>query len=177
MTTTNEELIEHVARVAAQTAIEYMEKQRQERQKTKVDRRLRNTKLLLVNYRNFKLHCQDVKTELEMLDDSELVDSLDKDEFIVEAIKRSKRRTLAMVQFIDRMLIIYKSICETSVRPEEVRLYDTIKKLYISDEKFSAESVATCHKVDVRTVYRDVNKAINTLSSLIFGVDSIRFDD
>lgn len=174
---TNEELIEHVARVAAQTAIEYIEKQREERQKNKVDRRLRNTKLLLTNYRSFKLHCLDVKNELDLVSDPELLENLDTDEFIVEAIKKSKARTLAMVRFIDRMLIIYKSICEASTRTDEARRYDTIHKLYISEEKFSAEMVATCHKIDPRTVHRDVNKAINTLSSLIFGVDSIRFDD
>lgn len=167
-------LMEEVTRTAVQTALDYLEKEKQKQQKAKRDRRLRNTKLLLRNYRSFKLHCADVKTELEKLTDSKILNDLDADEFAVESVKRSKERTLAMVKFIDQMLEVYRIYCERSDRPEEIRRYKTIHMMYIADEKFTAEKIAECQKTDTRTVYRDINKACQTLSALIFGIDGIR---
>ena len=174
----DQKLLEKVAKISAetavQTALDYMEKENQKRQKLKRDRRLRNTKLLLKHYRSFVIHCQDVKTELEKLADPEVLRELDTDEFAVESIRRSKQRTLAMVNFIKQMLAVYRILCEQSGKPEDIRRYNTIHMMYIAEEKFTAEQIATCHKVDVRTVYRDVNDAAKALSALIFGVDGIR---
>lgn len=175
--TLSAKILEEVTRTAVQTAFDYLEKEKQKQQKAKRDRRLRNTKLLLRNYRSFKLHCADVKTELEKLTDSKILNDLDADEFAVESIKRSKERTLAMMKFIEQMLEVYRIICERTDRPEEIRRYKTIHMMYIADEKYTAEQIATCHKIDVRTVYRDVNDASKALSALIFGVDGIRMID
>lgn len=172
----NEELINQIVKVAVQTAIDYMEQKRKEDRKKRVDRRLRNTKLLLANYKNFKLHCSDIKDELSKLDDPDLLDNLDTEELVIESIKRSKQRTLVIVRFIDRMLQIYRHTALTSRKPEEQRKFDTIYKLYISEEEYTHEMVAKSHNVDKRTVHRDVNDAVQTLSALIFGIDSIRFD-
>lgn len=172
----NEELINQIVKVAVQTAIDYMEQKIKEDRKKRVDRRLRNTKLLLINYKNFKLHCSDIKDELTKLDDPDLLDNLDTEELVIESIKRSKQRTLVMVRFIDRMLEIYKRLALTSSKPEEKRRYETIYKLFITEEEFTAEMVAKCHNVDKRTVHRDVKDAVESLSALIFGIDSIRFD-
>lgn len=173
-----ESLIEQVAKISAETAtitaIEYIEKLKQEEQKIKRDRRLRNTKLLLRNYRTFVLHCEGLKMELQSREAGELLEDLEADEFAVESIKRSKERTLAMVQFINQMLQVYQLICKQSNKEEDMRKYETINKLYIQEEKMTAEEVAECHKTNVRTVYRDVNDAVKTLSILIFGVDGIR---
>lgn len=173
--------MDQVARISAETAVQaamdYLEKQEKERKRQRVDRRLRNTKLLLVNYRGFKLHYQDLKDEIGILVDVDLLDDLDSEEHLVESIKKSKQRTLAMVNFIDRMLVVYKAVCEASDKFDEKRKYQTIEKLYISEEKFTPEMVAECHKTDVRTVYRDVKDAVKTLSVLIFGVDGIRFEE
>lgn len=170
-------ILEEVTRTAVQTAFDYLEKEKQKQQKAKRDRRLRNTKLLLRNYRSFKLHCGDVKAELEKVVDPNVLNDLDADELAVESINRSKERTLAMVKFIDQMLEVYRIICERTDRPEEIRRYKTIHMMYIADEKYTAEQIATCHKIDVRTVYRDVNDASKALSALIFGVDGIRMID
>jgi hypothetical protein len=167
-------LLEEVANIAAEKALEFLEKEKKRQQKQKRDRRLRNTKLLLKHYRAFKLHCQDVKVELEKLQDPELLEDLDTDEFAIESIKRSKERTLAMVKFIDQMLLVYRIMCEQSDRPEELRRFKTIYMMYISDEKKTADEIAEGHNIDRRTVYKDINNACKTLSALIFGVDGIR---
>lgn len=174
----NKQLIEQVvklsAEVATKAALEHLEKVRQEEQKARRDRRLHNTRLLLRNYRSFKLHCEDIKLELDAITSREILDELQTDEFAVESIKRSKKRTLAMVRFIDQMLVVYKIICEQSYKPEDFRRYQTIYDLYISDEKKTYQQIADCHNVHIRTVNRDVNEAVQTLSVLLFGVDGIR---
>ena len=170
-------LLEEVANIAAEKALEFLEKEKKRQQKQKRDRRLRNTKLLLKHYRAFKLHCQDVKVELEKLQDPELLEELDTEEFAVESIKRSKERTLAMVKFIDQMLLVYRIMCEQSGKPEDLRRYQTIYWMYISDEKKTADEIAEGHNIDRRTVYKDINNACQALSALIFGVDGIRMID
>lgn len=162
-----------ITETAVRTALEHLEKQKQEEEKKKYDRRLRNTKLLLVNYKSFKLHCEDIETEISELEDQDNFDFLDVDDLVIESIKRSKRRTLAIVKFIERMLSVYETLAAN--KPEEHRRYETIKKLYASSEEFTVEDVAKCHNVDVRTVYRDRRGAVKSLSTLVFGVDGVRF--
>lgn len=174
----NQKLMEQVTKLSAETAVqaalEFMENERQKRQKEKRDRRLRNTKLLLKHYRSFVVHCEDLKRGVTEAQERELIDDLDSEEFAVESIKRSKERTIAMVNFINRMLEMYKIMCERSDRPEEIRRYQTIHDLYISEEKISAEKIALGQKIDIRTVYKDADKAVKSLSVLVFGVDGVR---
>ena len=171
---TETKLVDKVTTLAIQTALEYLEQEKLKRQKNKRDRRLRNTKLLLKNYRSFKLHSEDLKIELKQ-DPSEMFETAD--DLALESIKRSKERTLAMVKFIDQMLLVYRILCEQSDRPERMRQYRTIEKMYVSEGNYTAEEIAECHKTNVRTVYRDINDASKTLSALMFGVDGIRFPD
>lgn len=170
----NQKTIELITRTAVQTAMEYLNKEVKEQKKEKRDRRLRNTKLLLKHYRSFKDHCEDVKMELEQLDDREFLDELDSDEFAVQAIKRSKERTLAMIHFIDRMLEVYRISSDRSNNPIQFRQYQTIYELYISKEEITIEQLAEKHDIDNRTVYRDINESVKTLSALFFGVDGVR---
>ncbi|KMJ55219.1 hypothetical protein AB685_28385 [Bacillus sp. LL01] len=177
----NEFLLERIVKVSAETAvrtaIEYMEKEKMKEQKNRRDMRLRNTKLLLKHYRSFVLHSKDLQIELDELEvPDDVFEEMHSNELVVESIKRSKKRTLAMVKFIDQMLRVYNTLCEESGRLEEIRQFQTIHKLYISEEKFTIDQVAECHNVVVRTVQRDTKDAVKTLSALIFGIDSIRFD-
>ncbi|CEG25997.1 hypothetical protein [Bacillus sp. B-jedd] len=171
----NTKQMEAVVKLAVETALEHMEKDKLKKHKERRDRRLRNTKLLLRNYRNLVIHCQDIKLELSGIDDVLLMEELDGEDLALEAIKRSKQRTLAVVQFIQNMLDIYKLICERSNRPEDIRRYSVIKKMYIDEPRTTVENIAECHSVEKRTIFRDVEKACKDLSGLLFGVDSIQF--
>jgi len=170
------QLLEEVTRIAIQAAMDHMEKEKQKQRKEKRDWRLRNTKLLLKNFRSFLAHSAEVKDELTALQRAEVIEDIYTEEFAVESIKRSKQRTLVMVQFMQRMLKVYKEMCETSEQPEDNRRYQVISSLYISDEKLTAEKLAEFHKIEPRTVYNDVNSACKTLSVLIFGVDGIQLE-
>lgn len=179
MTKTESELIEKVSKISAKTAVEaaldFMEKEKQRQEAEKRDRRLRNTKLLLRNYRNLKKHCESIPEDLKTFDNMIILDEFGTSELEVESIKRSKQRTWLMVKFTERMLSVYEKLCKESNREEDLRRYQTIYHLYVSDEKQTAREVAECHNVDERTVYRDVDEACKALSSLIFGIDSLKF--
>lgn len=169
------ELSERQIEIITKTTLEFLEKEKLKQEKRKHDRRLRNVKLLLRNYRTFKKHCEDVKLEISEIDEKLELDELDTDEFKLQSIRKSKEKTLAMVRFIDKMLAVYKVMCEQTGRPEEVRKYDVIIKMYVEKEKKTAEEISAMQNVAVRTVFGDIEKACKDLSVLVFGLDGIRF--
>ncbi|AUM64304.1 hypothetical protein C0R09_07030 [Brevibacillus laterosporus] len=176
----DQQLIEQVTKLSAEIAIkaamDHLEKEKRKQEKAKKDWRLRNTRLLLKNYRSFVAHCGKIDREIDSIQKAEALDELYTEGFTVESIKRSKQRTKAMVEFMQRMLDVYMFMCEQSKLTEEKRRYQVIHALYLSDKKMTAKEIAKCHKIESRTVYRDVTEAVKTLSVLIFGVDGIHFE-
>jgi hypothetical protein len=165
----NEKHVEVIAR----TVLEYLEQEKEKQEKAKYDRRLRNIKMLLRNYRSLVKHCEGIKIEIKKLDEKLALDLLDTDEFAIEAIKASKKRTLATVRFVARMVSVYGKMSEDESE-EAIRRYQTVYHLYISDKRKTAKEIATCHNVDERTVYRDVNNSLEPLSVLMFGIDGLK---
>lgn len=170
-----EKQIEAISKTAVATALEFMVNEKEKQEKRKHDRRLRNVKLLLKNYRSFALHVEDIKQDIQELNAVLELDELDTDEFAIESIKRSKQRTLAIVKFINKMLKVYKTICMQSGNPDEIRKYETIDFLYICENKKTADEISEMHFLSKRMVYKNVDKACETLVVLIFGVDGVRF--
>jgi hypothetical protein len=167
------ELSEKQLEVISRTVIDYLEQEKEKQEKEKFDRRLRNIRLLLKNYRSLVKHCEGVRIEIKKLDEKLALDLLDTDEFAIEAIKVSKKRTLATVKFVARMVSVYGKMCDEESE-EAIRRYQTVYALYISEKRKTAKEIATCHKVEERTVYRDVNNSLEPLSVLMFGVDGLK---
>jgi hypothetical protein len=169
-----EKQIKLISEVASQNAIkaykEYSERQQQE----KHDRRLRNIKLLLRNYRSFVKHCEGIESDIKELDRQKELTVIDSKEFAIEAIKRSKQRTLAMVQFTQKMFKVYETMCEEE-GPEAIRRFEVLKELYIVEPKKSIKEIADVLFLSEKTIIRDRDKAVETLSVLMFGVDAIKF--
>ena len=92
----------------------------------------------------------------------------------VESIMKSAARTQLIMRHVNRMLGIYKVVCENSVDEGEQRHYRVIEALYLRDRPLSPTAVAEREKIDKRTVYKDVDAACATLSALIFGIDGIK---
>lgn len=167
-------LHQEIAKIAAEAALEFYKKEQERQVKLKRDRRLRNTKLLLRNYRQFKIHAEDNLQDLAVLRDPDAFEYLDVDELVIESIIKNKERTVAMVRYIDRMIEVYRIMAEKAKKPEELRRFRIMYDLYIADEEKTIEEVSETYCVDTRTAYRDLNKACETLSSLIFGVDGLK---
>ena len=101
----------------------------------------------------------------------EIVEALDE---LLESIMKSAARTQLIMRHVNRMLGIYKVVCENSVDEGEQRHYRVIEALYLRDRPLSPTAVAEREKIDKRTVYKDVDAACATLSALIFGIDGIK---
>lgn len=144
------------------------------------------TKVLLKKYRDFKTMAD------KALVDAASVEKETADEYLVEAINslmqygvdkreldivsNQKRvyRTKALMAHVDVMLEAYRIRCTRALNQDEQRRFRVIYALYISDEPKSAADVADEEHIGMTTVYDTVNKAINDLSILIFGVDGIK---
>ncbi|TCX51945.1 MULTISPECIES: hypothetical protein [unclassified Dehalobacter] len=174
------DIIKIAAEAGARAALETLDKEKRKAQKSRYDRRLRNTRMLLRNYRMFKEHTSNAIFEKSQLDEN-AIDILDmiyeassESEVFVESIKRSVARTRIIITHIDEMLNIYEIICSRSDKPEDDRRYRVIKALYIVDDILTVKEIAAAEHTDERTVYRDIDRATEKLSALIFGIDGLK---
>jgi len=155
--------------------------------KEKYDRKVRDTKLLLNNYRRFNKHIKqttytekqlETATVAEILDKLYIVEDDEKDDAtIVQAILKSKKRTEIILNHMNTILAGYEENACKSKDIELKRRLQVINKLYIDDKKGkSFEEIAEELNTSTSTVKRDRNRAIKEISILLFGIDGIRFD-
>lgn len=158
-----------------------------EKQKAARDKRMLNaTKVLLKKYRDFKTMADkalvDADSAEEESDDvslKEAIESLmqfgvDKRELDIVSNQKRVYRTRVLMAHVDVMLEAYRIRCARALNQEEQRRYRVIYALYISEQPMAAADVAEEEHIGMTTVYDTVNKAINDLSILIFGVDGIK---
>jgi len=161
-------------------AMEYLTEERKQLKKGRYDRRLRNTRLLLKNYRSFRNYAKNAVYKASQLKENavDILDGLDEysfdDSLYIESIKKSQQRTLIILNHIDEMLRYYKIDCEQSGKDEELRRYRIIVAYYINEQRKSAEQIAEDEHIERRTLYKDINIALKPLSALIFGIDSMK---
>lgn len=176
---TQEEIIRLAAEAGAKAAMETLEKERQKETLEMSDRRLRNTKLLLRNYRVFKDHAANAVYEVESEEDplqiiQELMMPGKSPNLFVESIKRSVARTVTIVKHIETMLHLYQVYCYQYGSEEDERRWRVIDGLYVGNQKISVAELAEREGVVERTIYKDIDVASERLSALIFGIDGIK---
>ena len=166
---------------AAEIAINVYERQKSRDARQRVDRRLRNTKLLLDNYRCFVAHVNNAVYDIEQAKEESAIFILDMMEQVdgvecmtIESIMRTTTRTAVIVSHIDSMLSVYKSMCENSEYAEDIRRYRIIKSLYIDAPPMSITDLSESESVVPRTIYRDRDIAFNRLAALFFGIDGMQ---
>lgn len=165
--------------VVKQVLTEY-NRQQYERLKVKKDRRLRNTRLLLRNYNNFFEHCKNaiyMKEELEEEDPIEiLMESEFEDDLFINSIKRTSIRTKIILDHIESIMDYYRFKANNSKDEKFIRRLKIIELIYFNEGNYSYEQLAEMFYVDSRTVSRDVKKAIEELSVLLFGIDGLKIE-
>lgn len=166
--------IEQIAKEAAEKAVNDYHERQKETEKQKRDRRIRNIKLLLRNYRSLKVHTADIDGHADLIDEKLELDEFGKNELLLESVRKSKFRTLAMITYVDKMIAAYETLCNLSDNPEDIRSYKTLKLRYLSEKRYTDQEIMDLLNISRKTVYRDINRACETLAILIFGVDSIR---
>jgi hypothetical protein len=159
-----------IVRMAVEAVRQYDAKQK----KSRHDRRLYNTRQLMKNYNVLIDHCEqsiskveDIQVNESPIDILDDLDDLDKDTYI-EAIRRSNTRTYIIMAHIKEMLDMLKIYCE---RTGNERKYRILYNNYVEGEALA--TIAEREHVDKRTVYRDIDFALEKLAALIFGVDGL----
>lgn len=143
------------------------------------DWRLRNTRLLLKNYRMLKAHCQEGNEEVEgtvkewQEEFSEFGDVLFRpEELSLKSALLFKTKTRKMLNYFEIMFGTYGKFCEEQGELAK-RRFDIISKMYISGYQYKVEQAMVLHGVEQRTIYKDISKAEEELSIFLFGVDSL----
>ena len=163
----------------AEVVIKIHEEQKNKALRQEADARTNDVRLLLKNYRRFKIYCRNAVTDVKkakatlaaLLND---LGSLD-DELKVEAIVRTKERTLVMVAHIEKMLQIYKQMCHQEASEVDIRRWNIIYDFYINPtKKPTAEELAEKYNVDRSTVFSDISRACEEIGPLLFGVSGIK---
>lgn len=174
------DIYEKAAAIGAREAMKTLVRERKKEQEKKSDRRLRNVKLLLKNYRMLKEHAENSvfgRTQMEesAADILESMMLVYDNEVIIESIKRSATRTAIIVSHIEVMFGLYRSYCEhTSNREIDIRRYDVLWDMYMAEKRLSAKEIAKKQNISVRNVYEDIKVATERLTALIFGVDGLK---
>lgn len=174
------DIYENSAAIGAREALKTFEQERKKEQVKRADWRLRNTKLLLRNYRMLKEHAENSvfgRTQMEesAIDILESMMSMYDNEVIIESIKRSATRTAVIVSHIETMFGLYEAYCDKARnRNVEMRRYEVLWDLYMAEDTLSVKEVAQKHHVAMDTVYTDRRMAVERISALIFGVDGLK---
>lgn len=174
-----EQLQKVAAEIGAKAAMERLEQEKQTMYHKAIDRRLRNTKLLLRNYRMLRENADNSVYGRSQMEESAAdilcsMMNLYNDEVIVDAIKRSATRTAIIVSHIETMLDLYQSYCEKSGNDLDMRRYEVVQDMYIAKHPMTAKEIAKKWNMSKENVYSDLKIAIERLSALIFGVDGLR---
>ncbi|MFL2100077.1 hypothetical protein [Desemzia sp. FAM 23989] len=159
-----------ISELAAQEAIRTYEKTLLVEKKEKQDRRLRNTELLLKNYRKLKDHCSEIDSEIEEFEGT----ILDMQELTIESLMRYRYKTVKMLKHVDKMLIVYEWDCGHGSE-EEKRRYSILKKRYLIEDRRTVKELCEELSVEQATVYRDTKRAIKDIAILLFGIDALEF--
>lgn len=174
------DIYEKAAAIGAKEALKIFEKERKKDQTKRVDRRLRNTRLLLRNYHMLKEHAENSvfgRTQMEesALDILESMMNMYDNEVIIESIKRSATRTAIIVSHIETMFGLYDAYCEKSQNKEiDRRRYEAIWDRYMAEPVLSVKEIANKQNMSKENVYSDLKFAEERLTALIFGVDGLK---
>lgn len=147
---------EEIAEIARVAAIEVLA-QKDNIIDEEFDSRYHDVNLLMKNYRKLKTHYANVSPEaLE-----------------VGAICSMRRKTGLMMSHVDKMLTAYEALCKESSTSDDARRWRALYLRYISSERLSVDGIADKLGVDKRTFYRDINRAMEDMAVLLFGIEAI----
>ena len=165
-----ENLTKEQLTVISQAVKSELDKDQKRKAKELKDYRLRNTTLLVKNYRMLRVHCDTIVEDLEVYEDS----VYDPQELTLNTLMKYKARTAKMLDYFDSIFRAYHELAERDTEMM-LRRWKTVYQMYVGSDKHTAVDMAEYYGVDERTVYRYLNKAFDELSTLLWGITS--FDD
>lgn len=155
--------------------LEVHEKQKNESDEKEKDKRLRNTKLLLQNYKAFKVYANRIeKNAVEDWEGIDVEELLVYGEDLVKSIRQSSQRTIVMVQHIDQALATLEYLYSLEKQQGTRRQYDILHSRYVLGKKI--DEIAEEFEVDSRSVFRALKAVEERLSIILFGVYGIKIE-
>ncbi|MCH4171916.1 MAG: hypothetical protein LKF36_11885 [Lactobacillus sp.] len=130
------------------------------------DFRLRNTKILLREYRKLKAHIAIAPEEDITPDEYKLLSGGHQD---LSALMKYKISTKRIMNYVDLILENYEGYCKRGDYYEK-RRWDIIERLYLSETKQSLSNLARYYNLDQSVLGKERNKAIQDLSIMLFGI-------
>lgn len=157
-------------------AIETIKNQERLRDKVTYDTRLKNTRLLVRNYRKFLKSCEQVTCTEDELDTATVSDILDKlycstyDEVtVVQSILISRKRTEIILEHVKRIINIYLFEAESSKNDLKIRRANIISDLYIKGkEQPSILRMSEKYHICEKQICRDRDAGIDEIAVLMF---------
>lgn len=141
-----------------------------------------NTKLLLDNYRRFKLYIEHAVQSLEDIcaNDSELLNSeifrifgmRDEDKKLM-SIQKSVTITSMLMEHVDRMLEVYRKSCESSPSIVVQRRWQVVERMYLREQRMTTTQIAEEFNLEPRNIREDAKRAREDLVALFFGIETI----
>lgn len=152
------------------------------KEKITYDTKLKNTRLLLKNYRKFISACKQATFTEKELESATVEEILDKlycstyDEVtVVQSILASKKRTEIILEHIKRIIKFYLYEADQSKNEEKKRKAHILNDLYVVGEyKPKINMMSEKYHISERQIRRDANSAIEEIAVLMFGIDGIR---
>lgn len=155
------------------------------RNKKIYDNRIRNTKLLLYNYRRFKKSIDNAvfsEKELDTLSVNDLLNKIEdidynskKDEVIVESILKSKKRTEIIMSHINKILNLYFFEANNNNDDIQKERANIIYEYFVkNDKKPNYFEMSDLFNKSDRQIRRDIAKGIEEIAILMFGIDGIQ---
>lgn len=132
---------------------------------------IKNTELLLVNYRK----CKEMVREIDMSKYTDEGTFLGSEELTLETLEQYRMKTYKMVRHVDKMLAAYEWECGHG-SDEEKRRFNVLKKRYIADDRMTVKELMEYFHISQTTVYGDTKKSIKDMASLLFGYEAVMFN-
>lgn len=152
------------------------------KEKITYDTKLKNTRLLLKNYRKFISACKQATFTEKELESATVEEILDKlycstyDEVtVVQSILASKKRTEIILEHIKNIVNFYIFEADHSNNDEKKRKAHVLNDLYVVGKyKPKINDMSEKYHISERQIRRDANSAIEEIAVLMFGIDGIR---
>ena len=177
-----EQLVEEGVAKGVKKVIEQLKNEERLKEKITYDTRIKNTRLLLKNYRNFVKACKQATFTEKDLETATVEEVLDKlfcqscDEItVVQSILASKKRTEIILTHIKRIIDFYLYESDHSNNDEKKRKAHVLNDLYVIGKyKPKINDMSEKYHISERQIRRDANSAIEEIAVLMFGIDGIR---
>lgn len=175
----SEELIRQAAREGAKegarAVMDALARKSKESVQERRDKRFKNAKFLLKNYRDLKKGSVEAISSVAELgeEDFDFFERLmggGAEELTAESIVRTRARTAVIMAHVDAMLTVYKEVCDQSPRPEDRRRYRVLERLCTGPVEMTAAQIAEEDHTYEKAVYRDFDAASERMGVLLFGI-------